>query len=276
MTRNKLGDTMPHVMIDIETLGKSPGSVILSVGAVVFDIENGDAQHEFYDVIDIQSSINFGLKVDASTLLWWMSEEQEEARRDLVDELNGSPNLLPEVLSDLSGFIEEHTKDYDGKFVWANPPTFDLMILESAYDACGKEIPWKYYEMMDLRVLKNLYTGARPEFDIKGTKHNALYDAKLQAKICSHVWNWLKSCLVTTRKFMRERNRKATNPVTGSKYDVKEANHIIGTDEDTVEVECFIENMITQADVSIEEDHHRDFWKGYKKASQEILKWILE
>ena len=64
------------------------------------------------------------------------------------------------------------------------------MILESAYDILHMDIPWKHYEMMDLRTLKKIYKGDKPKFKIKeGVKHNALYDAKLQANICSHIWN---------------------------------------------------------------------------------------
>lgn len=183
-----------NIMIDIETLGKIPGSVILSIGAVVFDIETGDViegnHQSFYDVIDLESSLHAGLKVDASTLLWWMSDDQQEARSSLLEELNDeNASDIHEVLADLAGFIEDRLEGRD-KMIWANPPTFDLMILESAYDIIYMEIPWKHYEMMDLRTLKKIYTGPRIEFDIKeGVKHNALYDAKLQAKICSHIWN---------------------------------------------------------------------------------------
>lgn len=181
-----------NIMIDIETLGKRPGSVILSIGAVEFDINTGKIIGEFYAVIDLESSIHDGLTVDSSTLLWWMSNDRQEARNDLLkiyDEDEESYDLC-EALIDLSGFIESSREDDKDLRVWANPPTFDLMILESAYDILNTEVPWKHYEMMDLRTLKKIYKGDKPKFEIKeGVKHNALYDAKLQAMICSHIWN---------------------------------------------------------------------------------------
>lgn len=206
--RSKMSKKKKHVdiMIDIETLGKVPGSVILSVGAVVFDIETGDPVDEnscFYDVISLESSLHAGLKVDSSTLLWWMSEDQSEARNALLEELNDeNASMIEEVLIDLGLFIEKWTGD-NKKKVWANPPTFDLMILESAYDILYMEVPWKHYEMMDLRTLKKLYTGPKPKFEIEGHKHNALYDAKLQAKICSHVLKWFREGIIALRKHIR-------------------------------------------------------------------------
>ena len=187
-----------NFMIDIETLGKTPGSAILSIGAIAFDIETGcpiDRKYiDFYYVVSLDSCLRAGLKVDASTILWWMDNDQQEARddimKDMVDENNVS--TIEVALTDLGGYIELHTEEHD-KMIWANPPTFDLMILESAYDLFNINVPWKHYEMMDLRTLKKFYTGPKPKFDIgEGVKHNALYDAKLQAKICSHIWKWIK------------------------------------------------------------------------------------
>ena len=191
---SKKDEEVVHIMIDIETLGKTPGSVILSIGSVVFDIKTGDPVEGekscFYDVIDLESSLHAGLEVDASTLLWWMSDDQQEARSLLLEELNDeNASDIHEVLADLESFIEKWSEGCD-KIIWANPPTFDLMILESAYDILYMDVPWNHYEMMDLRTLKKLYTGPKPKFEIaEGVKHNALYDAKLQANICSHIWN---------------------------------------------------------------------------------------
>ncbi len=192
MSKNK---ECVDIMIDIETLGKRPGSVILSIGAVNFDIKNDDILGEFYAVIDLESSIHSGLTVDSSTLLWWMSDDQQESRNDILkvyEDEDEDVYDLSEVLIDLSSFIESCREKDNNLRVWANSPSFDLTILESAFDVMYMEIPWKHYEMMDLRTLKKIYKGDRPEFEVKGVKHNALYDAKLQAKICSHIWEWIK------------------------------------------------------------------------------------
>jgi DNA polymerase III epsilon subunit-like protein len=44
------------VMLDIETLGNRPYSIILSIGAVEFDPRTGNMGNEFYVLIDHVSS----------------------------------------------------------------------------------------------------------------------------------------------------------------------------------------------------------------------------
>ena len=78
-----------NVMIDIETLcNDSSGGVILEIGACIFDLSfqgklrticthiyPGIEFGVFRRVIDIESSLQAGLKIEASTLRWWLSEE---------------------------------------------------------------------------------------------------------------------------------------------------------------------------------------------------------
>ena len=65
------------VMIDIETLGTDPGSVILSIGAVEFDLKTGKTGEEFYQWIDLESSSNKGFSVSAGTIKWWMMQNKK-------------------------------------------------------------------------------------------------------------------------------------------------------------------------------------------------------
>ncbi len=65
-----------HAMIDIETLGTEPGSVVLSVGAVKFDpfnnIEPNNGKHW---MLDVDAQTNVGRLVDESTLAWWGKQD---------------------------------------------------------------------------------------------------------------------------------------------------------------------------------------------------------
>ena len=58
-----------NVMVDLETLGNGSESVIISIGAVEFDPETGELGREFYKVVDAQSCVDAGLKIDASTVM---------------------------------------------------------------------------------------------------------------------------------------------------------------------------------------------------------------
>ena len=59
-------------MVDIETLGVSNNSVILSLAAVEFNKSTGETGKKFYKKISIESCLEAGLVIDADTLQWWM------------------------------------------------------------------------------------------------------------------------------------------------------------------------------------------------------------
>ncbi len=160
---------MRDLMIDIETLGTAPGSVILSIGAINFDAETGDFGDEFYAAIDPDSGIHLGMGIDASTVKWWM--QQSECAR--LSAFSGETHLS-KALFDLYEFIHgaEPTR------VWAKPPSFDMVLLESAYRACAIDIPWHYKSPRDCRTLFDIANVDQPNV---GVAHNALDDAKSQA-----------------------------------------------------------------------------------------------
>ena len=160
---------MRDLMIEIETLGTAPGSVILSVGAVTFDAETGEFGEEFYAAVEPQSAVDLGLTIDVSTLKWWM-DQSEEARKAAFS----GDEPLSKVLFDLRLFV----LSVEPSRVWAKPPSFDIVLLESAYRACAITIPWHYRTPRDCRTLFDLTRATQPDV---GTAHNALDDAKSQA-----------------------------------------------------------------------------------------------
>ena len=58
------------VMVDIETLGTGPTSVVLSIG--VFS-----PQFTFHEYVDIDSQLTYGAQVNADTILWWMKQRRK-------------------------------------------------------------------------------------------------------------------------------------------------------------------------------------------------------
>lgn len=70
------------VMIDIETLGTAPGSVILSIGAVAFVRDRmPEDWREFSSVISVESSKSCGLTTDQSTIDWWKRQDSYARHR---------------------------------------------------------------------------------------------------------------------------------------------------------------------------------------------------
>lgn len=157
---------MTRVMVDLETLGREPGAAILSIGAVTFDREG--IHDTFYRNIDLESCAEARLDVDMETLAWWLDQGD-----DAQDVLQGGGDL-EEALIDFADFYG------DAEEIWANSPSFDCEILGYAYDLLNLEQPWGFRDERDYRTLREL-PGA-VWVDRQGTHHNALDDAKHQAK----------------------------------------------------------------------------------------------
>lgn len=181
---------MKRVMIDIETLGKNPGCVILSIGAVQFG--TGRKGEWFYEKISIDDCTRNGLTIDESTLRWW-GDQSAEARREAFS----GKQLLNSALFNLSAWIG------DGAQVWGNGAAFDMGILRAAYIRFGVNDPWKYSGERCFRTLRDLcplgmcmdlpdeplpLVDAPSWYKPDGVVlHNALYDAALQSQKAVHM-----------------------------------------------------------------------------------------
>lgn len=158
-----------HVMVDIETMGQTPGHAILSIGAVTFD-SNG-IHDEFNEKISLESCMDYDMKIDDDTIDWL--EDQNASFT-----VEGKP--LPKVLKQFSDWLP--SQNYK---VWAKSPSFDCRFLRDAYSRCGMEAEWNFWEQRDVRTAEEFFsyiTGEdSPEPDLEGYDHDPLYDAKKQA-----------------------------------------------------------------------------------------------
>ena len=59
---------MTDLMIDLETLGTKPNSVIISIGAVFFDIEKKTLGSTFYLPLKVEDQVKRGRAMDISTI----------------------------------------------------------------------------------------------------------------------------------------------------------------------------------------------------------------
>jgi len=180
---------MIHISLDLETLSTSCNATILSLGAVRFDIDKGDILEEFYYLVSMKSSMKLKFNIDPETIKWWM-KQSDEARQIFSEKGIG----INKVLTIFSEFCTE----VEPSGVWGNGVVFDNGILKNAYERCEIPLPWKYKHDRDLRTLDHLAKEMGIDWkdsDIKfeGTVHNALDDARHQAKIISYLWRTLKS-----------------------------------------------------------------------------------
>lgn len=177
---------MNHLMIDLETLDRQPTSVILSIGAVEFDLETGETGREFYKLIDLTDSLRRGFTVGAGTLMWWMQQDQKA--RDLISQTEDVSYFVPSALEALSDFIEDTGEDY---YVWGNSPVFDLAKLQYHFHKVGLPIPWDFRKERCVRTLVSFKPEIKANMKFEGIKHNPIDDCKHQIKYCSKIWKTL-------------------------------------------------------------------------------------
>lgn len=160
-----------HIMIDTETWGTRPGSMLRSLGAVVFSPVTGQMGQTFYTNVDEASQEAIGLTRDGETVLWWA--DQSFDAQELLEN-----DQLP-IREVIEAFTLWWTK-VNGTHPWAHGANFDIVLLECVYRALGLEPPWKFWDVRCCRTV--LALGNRRAYVPKGgVKHHALTDAKAQA-----------------------------------------------------------------------------------------------
>lgn len=164
---------MKHIMVDLETLGTTADAVILSIGAVKFDLESNKIDDAgFYASISVESNLDYQRRVSEDTLLWWF--KQPAAAQQVFHE----PKVaLPAALADYSDWVG--TDDYT---MWSNGADFDLPMLAHAFVQQQMTVPWKYRNSRCFRTYKNLPGAKNIRVADAGVKHNALSDAVTQVK----------------------------------------------------------------------------------------------
>ena len=165
-----------HCMIDLETLDLKPSSKIVSIGAVIFDPRYGKIGDTFYMELDHKAQTN--RTSDPETVAWWKRQSP------VVKKALKGTDLLADALEELDFFLPKDVK------VWGNGSIFDIAILEDAYRQNDMGIPWKFWNVLDMRTIKAVYEAGRGGWSraCGGNKHNALDDAVHQAESVCIMW----------------------------------------------------------------------------------------
>lgn len=168
-----------HLMVDLETMGVSPRSVVLTLGAVTFNPYTDEIYDDLYLKIDLDDQDKLGREIDQNTLDWWAKQE---------------PKVMEEAFSSDGRIGLENAVNAFHKFAWgcdkfwSHGAVFDLMIIEDIYRQLKRPIPWEFWRLRDTRTLFDL---ADPEMEKSVEQHNALFDAIRQAKGVQTVYRKL-------------------------------------------------------------------------------------
>ena len=170
------------IMLDHETLGTTADSVIMSIGAVKFNLETGEIEPEgFYASVSIDSNLECGRRIQEDTLIWWMKQGPEAQGVFHEEKLALAPVL--EQFSDWVG-----TRDFT---MWSNGADFDIPMLAHAYKQHQMETPWEFWNTRCFRTYKNLPGAKAVKVPFTGVKHNALADAYHQAQVACEIYTAL-------------------------------------------------------------------------------------
>lgn len=165
------------VMVDLETLGTVANSIILSIGAVKFDLNSDHiADDGFYASISIDSNLHAGRQLSESTLLWWL--DQSQTAQAVFREPKQTLEAALDSLTEWFGTDDRQT-------IWSNGADFDLPMLAHAYAGYGWETPWKFWNSRCVRTYRAL--PAAQGLPKLGNDHNALRDAINQAKLVQAI-----------------------------------------------------------------------------------------
>ncbi|EEC8492859.1 exonuclease, partial [Escherichia coli] len=175
-----------HLMIDLETMGKNPDAPINALAGKFFDPATGEMGPEFSKTIDLETA---GGVIDRDTIKWWLKQSREAQSAILTDEIP-----LDDALLQLREFIDENSGEFFVQ-VWGNGANFDNVILRRSYERQEIPCPWRYTNDRDVRTIVALGLvmdfDARSVITFEGERHNALHDARYQAKYVSAIWQKL-------------------------------------------------------------------------------------
>lgn len=165
-----------QVMVDLETLGVRDGAAILKIALIAFSLDPADpsmVEHELPIGLD---SEHFG-EIDGKTVGWWMGQSKEAIQDSFFDPSRVS---LQEALKSFHDFIDCWASPLKG--FWSKGPTFDELLLRSAWERCGMEgdFPVPYWTSRCVRTAEAML---KQPIAFEGAKHTAIADARHQVKI---------------------------------------------------------------------------------------------
>ena len=172
----------PDIMIDIETLSSESNAVVVSIGAIAFDIKEGLSGNnpKKYIIFNTIRQIQDGRHIQDKTRTWWSKQSQV-----VQDELAKSYLVRVPVEYALTEFTNWCTEQ-QAEHIWGNGNTFDNMVMRNLYKQYNCKYPVGFRGDLDMRTLKFL----APNVNVPrmGNHHNGLDDAVYQADVVCEMY----------------------------------------------------------------------------------------
>lgn len=204
--------TYPDIMLDLETLGTSNDAAIIQIGAVAFNV-NGDNAALWTNSPDALASMDQGIRIninlersespgvlDAGSVMWWLQQSQE-ARDSITHPGPMQSQTLKAALQTLTNWMNRVMRGRGRDLrLWSNGPTFDEVIIRSAYKRNGLEMPISFRGSRCCRTMFALARdlGWNPKEAAREApndivKHDGLGDAVFQARSLTSQLAYIRS-----------------------------------------------------------------------------------
>lgn len=134
---------MKQLMLNCQTLGRTPGSGVVEVGFCLFDnfkVDQKLIEESAKEVtIPVEQNLLYGFSSDPETMRWWI-EQQHGLRASL--RMENRPNAtMPQILSELASQLNELWLGQMIRNIYSQYPHFHVAILRAAFIKCGVELP---------------------------------------------------------------------------------------------------------------------------------------
>lgn len=168
-----------HLLLDIEALGRRPGSAPVELAAATFDPHTGDIRSTFHTrIIPLD-----GLTADVQTLAW----HREHRTWPFPDGSGPEPLPLRRALLAFCQWL--HGQPSQPTLYWSWGSTYDFPLLDAAFRAIDHPPPWHYSQCCCARTIwKCAFPGLSPE----PRCHHALQDVLAAIPDLIHARNTLR------------------------------------------------------------------------------------
>ena len=171
---------MKHVMIDLETIDTKISAGVLSIAAIQFDLRTGRTGKNLLIPIGYNNAVESHGTVSMETVEWW-SRQDKEVRDAQMYPLK--PLNMTRALAKLTNFINNLSVPADMVQPWGNGSSFDISILEYHYQQEEFPIPWKFYNVRDVRTCCMLGGVRKNHIKFEGNMHDPIDDCLHQIKM---------------------------------------------------------------------------------------------
>lgn len=173
---------MRDIIIDAETLDTKDTAVIPSIGARLCNLETGEMGEGFHVKLDVQAQIDAGYTISASTLAFWLNQQQA-ARSYLIDIMDRKVPLVSRQVG--FSMLHQFISSVKNANAWGNGISFDLGLCIREWGP--DNLPWEFWNEQDVRSIVSFGRRVfgvqfKKEVQFEGTQHNPLDDATHEAQ----------------------------------------------------------------------------------------------